>query len=67
MSLSIHSAAQTSELKLIVKIITSLLALDQFSLVRTLVDENPKLVNSTDAVGQKHSEVLSFLTLYLSG
>lgn len=53
MSLSIHSAAQTSKLPYMVLTFWTndwIAELDQFSLLRTLITESPGLVNSLDAV-----------------
>ena len=57
MPLSVHSAAQTSKLPYIISTLCIddwVAESDQFSLLRTLITENPGLVNSLDAVCYYH-------------
>ena len=54
MPVSVHSAAQTSKLPYMIPTLWVddwVVESDQFSLLRTLITENPGLVNSLDAVG----------------
>jgi hypothetical protein len=58
--LSIHSAAQNSKFLVQIKSSRSITAADQLSLLRSLLSEDPKLVNAVDIV---HSSNLNKFVL----